>query len=127
MKRLSVALALHNHQPVGNFGWVLEDNYRHAYLPMLDCLEAHPSIRVALHYRESTADYKATSATYGEAELHQGELTAGASFPFAIQLPSDCFPSFQRDNGELYYEVHARSDELGPDTHVERRIKVQRS
>ena len=52
-----MALALHNHQPVGNFGWVLEDNYRHAYLPMLDCLEAHPSIRVALHYSGFLLDW----------------------------------------------------------------------
>ena len=45
-----MALALHNHQPVGNFGWVLEENYQRAYLPMLERLEKHPRVRVALHY-----------------------------------------------------------------------------
>lgn len=57
MKRLSVALALHNHQPVGNFGWVLEENYQLAYLPMLECLERHPRIRVALHYSGYLLDW----------------------------------------------------------------------
>jgi 4-alpha-glucanotransferase len=48
--RISLALTLHNHQPVGNFGWVLEEAYRVAYAPMLDALERHPSIRMSLHY-----------------------------------------------------------------------------
>jgi 4-alpha-glucanotransferase len=48
--RISLALTLHNHQPVGNFGWVIADTYEHAYLPMLDALERHPGVRLALHY-----------------------------------------------------------------------------
>jgi alpha-amylase len=50
MKRLHLALALHNHQPVGNFEWVLEKLYQDSYLPMVDRLEAHPSVKTALHY-----------------------------------------------------------------------------
>jgi len=57
MKRLHLALALHNHQPVGNFGWVLEDLYRDSYRPMVGCLEAHPRIRVALHYSGFLLDW----------------------------------------------------------------------
>ncbi|MBF8290755.1 MAG: hypothetical protein HW391_1723 [Chloroflexi bacterium] len=49
-RRIGLALTLHNHQPVGNFGWVIEETYRHAYLPMLDALERHPTVRVGLHY-----------------------------------------------------------------------------
>jgi hypothetical protein len=48
--RISLALVLHNHQPVGNFGWVFEDVYRQAYQPMVAALERHPRIRVGLHY-----------------------------------------------------------------------------
>lgn len=48
--RIGLALTLHNHQPVGNFGWVIEDTYRTAYQPMVDALEGHPSVRMALHY-----------------------------------------------------------------------------
>ena len=49
-RRIGLALTLHNHQPVGNFGWVIEETHRRAYLPMLDALERHPSVRLGLHY-----------------------------------------------------------------------------
>jgi len=49
-RRIDLALTLHNHQPVGNFEWVIEETYKRAYLPMLDALERHPSVRVGLHY-----------------------------------------------------------------------------
>src|SRR5215212_6243371 len=48
--RIALALTLHNHQPVGNFGWVIAETYDRAYLPMVEALERHPGIRVALHY-----------------------------------------------------------------------------
>jgi hypothetical protein len=48
--RVSLALVIHNHQPVGNFGWVIQDVYEHAYSPMLGALERHPGIRLGLHY-----------------------------------------------------------------------------
>ncbi|HJW22484.1 MAG TPA: 4-alpha-glucanotransferase, partial [Candidatus Limnocylindrales bacterium] len=48
--RISLALVFHNHQPVGNFGWVIEEAYRTAYEPMLAALERHPGVRVGLHY-----------------------------------------------------------------------------
>ena len=48
--RISLALAIHNHQPVGNFGWVFAEVCDAAYQPMLDALERHPGVRVGLHY-----------------------------------------------------------------------------
>ncbi len=48
--RISLALAIHNHQPVGNFGWVFAEVYDRAYLPMLEALERHPTVRLSLHY-----------------------------------------------------------------------------
>jgi len=48
--RISLALTFHNHQPVGNFGWVFEDVCAKAYEPMVAALERHPTIRVGLHY-----------------------------------------------------------------------------
>ncbi|GAC1655967.1 MAG: DUF1926 domain-containing protein [Candidatus Dormibacteraceae bacterium] len=57
MKRLDLALALHNHQPVGNFGWVLEDMYRDSYLPLVESLERHPRASVALHYSGFLLDW----------------------------------------------------------------------
>jgi hypothetical protein len=49
-RRISLALTLHNHQPVGNFGWVFEEVFANAYEPMVAALERHPAIRAGLHY-----------------------------------------------------------------------------
>ena len=57
--RVSLALVLHNHQPVGNFGWVIGDAYDHAYEPLIDALERHPAIRMALHYSGPLLDWLA--------------------------------------------------------------------
>jgi alpha-amylase len=48
--RISLALTLHNHQPVGNFGWVIAETFERAYLPMVEAIERHPGVRLALHY-----------------------------------------------------------------------------
>jgi len=48
-RRLYLGLVLHNHQPVGNYGFVIEQVYEQAYRPMLDALERHPGVRVAIH------------------------------------------------------------------------------
>src|SRR5512135_2143671 len=50
MNKIYLSLALHNHQPVGNFDFVIEDAYQRAYDPMIDALERHPGVRLALHY-----------------------------------------------------------------------------
>ena len=57
MKRICLGLAIHNHQPLGNFPWVFEDAYQQAYLPMLEALLRHPSISVALHYSGCLFDW----------------------------------------------------------------------
>ena len=48
--RIALALAIHNHQPVGNFGWVFAEVFDLAYRPMLEALERHPGVRLSLHY-----------------------------------------------------------------------------
>ncbi len=50
MKTISIAFGIHNHQPVGNFDFVLEEAYQKSYLPFLELLEKHPHIRMAQHY-----------------------------------------------------------------------------
>ena len=49
-RRISLALTLHNHQPIGNFGWVFAEVFEQAYLPMVEALDRHPTIRLGLHY-----------------------------------------------------------------------------
>lgn len=46
----TLLLCLHNHQPVGNFDFVLEKANRDSYLPFLETLDRFPGIRLTLHY-----------------------------------------------------------------------------
>ena len=48
--KFQLALLIHAHQPVGNFEDVLERAYAQCYLPFIEILSRHPSIRAGLHY-----------------------------------------------------------------------------
>ena len=56
-EQISLTLVLHNHQPVGNFGFVFEECYQQSYGPMLDALERHPDVRLGLHYTGPLLDW----------------------------------------------------------------------
>jgi len=56
-RRIALALTLHNHQPIGNFGWVFAEVFERAYEPMVGALERHPGIRVGLHYTGSLLEW----------------------------------------------------------------------
>ena len=56
-EKIYLALAIHNHQPVGNFDFVFAEAYEKAYLPMIEALEKHPTIRLALHYTGPLRDW----------------------------------------------------------------------
>ncbi|MBW1808680.1 MAG: DUF1926 domain-containing protein [Deltaproteobacteria bacterium] len=50
MKNVQLVMAIHSHQPVGNFDSVFEEAVERCYSPFLKVLEHHPGVRVALHY-----------------------------------------------------------------------------
>lgn len=50
MKTVQFVMALHNHQPVGNFDSVFESACNQSYEPFLDVLEEYPEIRCVLHF-----------------------------------------------------------------------------
>ena len=54
---VTLLMAIHCHQPVGNFGFVFEEAYASAYDPFLGVLERHPDVRVALHYSGCLLDW----------------------------------------------------------------------
>jgi len=54
---VTLLMAIHCHQPVGNFGFVFEEAYAKAYEPFLRVLERHPAVRLALHYSGSLLDW----------------------------------------------------------------------
>ena len=57
MNKIYLSLALHNHQPVGNYDFVIADAYQKTYEPMISALERHPGVRLALHYSGSLRDW----------------------------------------------------------------------
>ena len=93
-KRIYLALAIHNHQPVGNFDHVFEEGYRLAYEPMIAALERHPHIRLALHYSGPLRDWLAehhpeflarvrSLAVAGQVEM----MTGGYYEPILSSIP----------------------------------------
>jgi len=50
MNKLVFLLAVHNHQPVGNFDFVFKRAFKDCYLPFLRVMAGHPSIKFTLHF-----------------------------------------------------------------------------
>src|SRR3954471_3091395 len=93
-KRISLALVVHNHQPVGNFGWVIKDVYNRAYEPMIGALERHPGVRLALHYTGPLLEWMAAERPESIERLRalsergQVEILGGGMFePILVSLP----------------------------------------
>jgi alpha-amylase len=49
LAKFQLLLIIHGHQPIGNFESVFESAYLKSYLPFVQTLEKHPSIRLGLH------------------------------------------------------------------------------
>ncbi len=92
--KMYLALALHNHQPVGNFDNVFEEAYQKSYLPMLQALERHPGVRLAVHNTGCLLDWLvvahpeyierlAALAGRGQVEI----MTGGYYEPILVSLP----------------------------------------
>jgi hypothetical protein len=92
--RISLALVIHDHQPVGNFGWVIADVYEKAYEPLLGALERHPGVRISLHTSGPLLEWiRAERPAYIErlralVERGQVEIVGGGAFePVLPALP----------------------------------------
>jgi alpha-amylase len=48
-KKVNFIIGIHCHQPVGNFGWVIDEAYEKSYLPFIEVLDRHPGIKISLH------------------------------------------------------------------------------
>ena len=51
------AIALHFHQPVGNFTEIFERAYQRCYRPFLEYLPYYPDIKLTLHISGSLMDF----------------------------------------------------------------------
>jgi 4-alpha-glucanotransferase len=55
--RIRFILALHNHQPIGNFDQVLQQSFADSYQPFLDLFARHESMKIALHISGSLMEW----------------------------------------------------------------------
>jgi alpha-amylase len=79
---------------VGNFGWVIEDVYEHAYSPLLGALERHPGVRLALHYSGPLLQWMAANRPQSLDQIRrlvnrgQVEIVGGGYYePIMVALP----------------------------------------
>jgi alpha-amylase len=88
-------LALHNHQPVGNFDSVFEEAYQQSYRPFLEVFSRYESLKIALHTSGSLMewldrhhpDYVDRLAEL--VDLGRVEIIGGAFFePILAMIPS---------------------------------------
>ena len=93
-RRISLALTLHNHQPIGNFGWVFAEVFQQAYEPMVEALGRHPRVRVGLHYTGSLLEWLRAERPAFIADLRalvdrgQVEILGGGLYePVLVSLP----------------------------------------
>lgn len=54
---IRLVLALHNHQPIGNFDGVMEQAYQDSYLPFLEVFEPYESLKLAIHTSGSLVEW----------------------------------------------------------------------
>ena len=89
-----LVLALHNHQPVGNFDGVIEHALADSYGPFLDVLEDFPDIAITLHTSGSLLEWLVEHApeycerVRGLVERGQVEVLGGPFFePILASIP----------------------------------------
>ncbi|HVF11222.1 MAG TPA: alpha-amylase/4-alpha-glucanotransferase domain-containing protein [Abditibacteriaceae bacterium] len=105
-----LALVFHNHQPVGQLPWALEDAWRDSYQPFLEVLERHPAIKVGLHYSGTLldwlAEYKPQTITQVRRLVERGQveiLTGGYHEPVLVVWPeADQLAQVQRLNQRVH-------------------------
>ena len=88
-------LALHNHQPIGNFDHVFEQAYQQSYRPFLELFERYESLKIALHTSGSLMEWlEANRPEYVErlaalAAAGRVEILGGAFYePILAMIPS---------------------------------------
>lgn len=91
----------------------------------VDVLEGGPSrsLTLELTFHERTRDYSAASVG-SSLVLHEGELADGQTFDFGFTMPDEAPPSLKTEHSELWWQLDARSNHPGFDTHATRRLEV---
>lgn len=93
--RIRLILALHNHQPIGNFDHVFQQAFDDSYRPFLDVFSRYESLKIALHTSGSLMEWlNAQHSEYVDqlarlVEQGRIEIIGGAYFePILTMIPS---------------------------------------
>lgn len=96
MGKFELVLLIHAHQPVGNFDDVMERAYKTSYLPFIEVLARHPTIRVGLHYSGPLLEWiERAHPEYFDVlralvRAGQAEMVGGGFYePILISIPHD--------------------------------------
>ena len=94
MAKFQLTLLIHAHQPVGNFGDVFERAYAQSYLPFIEVLSRHASVRIGLHYTGSLLEWMERAhpeyfeKLRGLVERGQIEIVGGGYYePILVAIP----------------------------------------
>lgn len=96
MPRINFIFGVHNHQPLGNFEWIIKRAYEKAYRPFLETLEEYPNMKVAVHIsgvlvewlernRPEYIDLLKSLIKKGQVEL----VVAGFYEPILVAIPEE--------------------------------------
>ena len=94
-KKIDFVFVIHNHQPVGNFDFVIEQTYTDSYEPFLSALEKHPRFRLGMHYSGYLWEYiKSEHPDFLERlhtliERNQVEMLGGAHYEAILPVLPD--------------------------------------
>ena len=93
-KKINLILAIHNHQPIGNFDNVISEAYDKAYKPFLDILSKYPSLKVSIHFSGCLLEWIVINKPDMIAQIrhlvnrNQIELMGGGFYePIMVMLP----------------------------------------
>jgi len=93
-KKINLILAIHNHQPIGNFDNVISEACDKAYKPFLDILEKYPSLKVSIHFSGCLLEWIEINEPAMIAQIkhlvdrNQIELMGGGFYePIMVMLP----------------------------------------
>ena len=85
------------------------------------------SLESSLEYKDETADYVEAAIRIPSGPLHEGDLTTGTSFEFALALPPDALPNCRSGHDELYWKLPRQPPRSNNNDCVTRPPQVKRA
>ncbi|MFH1407172.1 MAG: alpha-amylase/4-alpha-glucanotransferase domain-containing protein [Candidatus Omnitrophota bacterium] len=119
MNRINFLIAIHSHQPVGNFDHVFQEAFDQAYSPFFEILKSHPRIKVALHYSGCLFDWftehkpEFLKKLKSLVKKRQVELIGGGYYEPILPLITDADKLGQLEMLTSYIKKNFGADPLG--------------